>query len=125
GERTNTVTISPINNGQTQTETVILTLAPSPTLNPVNYVIGNPSNALVFIRYRNATNTPPTVQITTPADGATFTAPVNIPICADARDSDGYVATVEFFGDGNSLGIRTNNPYGAGPMNPFCLVWSN
>src|SRR5262249_8883892 len=37
----------------------------------------------------------------------------------------GLVATVEFFAGTNSIGIRTNNPYGAGPVNPFCLVWSN
>jgi len=33
-----------------------------------------------------------------------------------------FVATVEFFEGTNSIGIRTNNPASAGPMNPFCMV---
>ena len=28
-------------------------------------------------------------------------------------------------GGTTSLGVRTNNPYSAGPANPFCLTWSN
>ena len=71
------------------------------------------------------TNKPPFVKVTMPANGATFFAPVDIPICAGAYDVDGYVSTVEFFAGKTSLGIKTNNPAGAGPMNPFCLVWSN
>ncbi len=71
------------------------------------------------------TNTPPVVKITLPANGATFFTPVDVPICASAYDLDGYVATVEFFAGAQSLGVKTNNPASAGPMNPFCLVWSN
>src|SRR5437870_856402 len=58
-------------------------------------------------------------------DGPTFFTPTDIVICADARDPDGYVATVEFFEGTNSLGIRTNCLPCAGPQNPFCLVWTN
>ncbi len=125
GVRANTITISPINNSQTNFETVRLTLAQPPILPPVNYLIGFPSNATVYITSNPITNFPPFVRIATPSDGATFYAPVNVPICADARDLDGYVATVEFFAGTNSLGITTNNPYSAGVRNPFCLVWSN
>jgi hypothetical protein len=241
GIRTNSVVIKPIDLGQTNTKYVVLTLAPSPMLPPVNYVIGNPSNAVVsistalptnippwvylvsptngnvfytpvdislmafagdpdgfvatveffagktslgivsngvvvdplpgggtppgtrafFLTWSNVppgiyplsakatdnggavsisplvnivvnqgpppppTNIPPVVKISIPTNRATFFTPVNVPICASAYDPDGYVATVEFFADGNSLGIRTNNPASAGPMNPFCLVWSN
>jgi hypothetical protein len=71
------------------------------------------------------TNHPPLVKISTPGSGTVFLAPADIPICASASDSDGYVATVEFFAGDHSLGIRTNNPANAGPMNPFCLIWSN
>jgi len=91
GERTNSITISPINNGQTNTGTVVLQLAPSPTLQPVNYTIGYPSNATVYIT-PNGSNIPPTITILTPTNGETFFAPANVPICADARDADGYVA---------------------------------
>ena len=42
-------------------------------------------------------NTPPTVSITSPASGATFTAPESIALTASALDSDGTIAFVEFF----------------------------
>jgi hypothetical protein len=240
GTRTNTITITPINNGQTNIETVVLKLAQSPMLPPVNYAIGIPSVATVFITPPGVTNIPPAVKLFTPTagstfytpvdirlgafandvdgsvssveffagdmslgvvdmgaildppfpdgtgpgtrafflvwsnappgdyvltakatdnggastvsapvgisvkqgpppptnippvvriqfpqNGATFAAPANIPICAGAYDLDGYVSTVEFFAGDMSLGIRTNNPVAAGPMNPFCLIWTN
>jgi hypothetical protein len=124
GERTSTITINPINNGQSNlTKTVVLTLTPPPTLPPVNYMIGTPSNATVYITGSNTTNLPPTVRIATPTNGTVFAAPANVEICALAVDPDGYVATVEFFAGTNSLGIRTNNPISVGPANPFCLLW--
>ena len=39
----------------------------------------------------NTTNQPPTVRINSPANGATFTMPVNIPINATATDADGSI----------------------------------
>jgi hypothetical protein len=65
------------------------------------------------------------VKISEPLNGESFYTPANVPICATAYDMDGFVATVEFFAGSQSLGIKTNNPLSAGPMNPFCLVWSN
>ena len=124
GERTATITINPINNGQSNlTKTVFLQLSQPPWVPPVNFVIGNPSNATVYIVGASVTNIPPTVRIAIPTNGQSFTAPANIEICALAADPDGYVATVEFFNGTNSLGIRTNNPVSAGPANPFCLLW--
>ncbi len=125
GSGTNSVQINPINLGQTDIRTVILKLAPSPLMIPVNYEIGSPSQDTVFIVPPGVTNVPPQVAIATPASGATFYTPVDIPMCAAARDLDGFVATVEFFANGNSLGIKTNNPLSASPVNPFCLIWSN
>src|SRR6266478_4524198 len=127
GERTNSIVIKPINNGQTNAETVELRLSQPPTLPPVNYEIGFPSNATVYILSTNRTtnNFPPFVHIVTPGNGSTFYTPTDVLICADARDPDGYVATVEFFAGTNSLGIRTNCLPCATPQNPFCLTWSN
>jgi len=125
GVRTTPVAVKPIDDNLVEgTETVELRLVPSPMAPPVNYVIGNPSNAVVYIADNDGTNGP-FVRITTPNDGAVFPAPANIPICADAGEVGGIVSTVEFFAGTNSIGIRTNNPYGAGPVNPFCLVWQN
>ena len=127
GVRASSIIISPINHGQTGTNAVFLELEPPPVLPPVNYAIGYPSNATVYIQCQgnSTTNIPPTVRISTPTNGATFLTPVNIGICADARDTDGFVTTVEFFAGTNSLGVRTLCPTCAGPLNPFCLVWSN
>src|ERR1051326_8011510 len=126
GVRIASLTVKPVDDNLVEgTETAELRLAASPMAPPVNYIIGSPSNAVVYIADNDATSGPPLVRISTPSDGSTFFTPVNIPICADARAPTGFVATVEFFAGTNSLGIRTNNPMSAGPMNPFCIVWSN
>jgi len=125
GERTSSIQIDPIDLGQTMTKTVALTLAPSPLMPPVNYIIGRETNAVVFISRTSDTNYPPLVRIASPADGAVFRAPADIPICAKAFDPDGIVNTVEFFADRISLGVTTNRPVSTGSANPFCLVWSN
>lgn len=56
-------------------------------------------------------NSPPTVSITAPADGASFTAGQNITIQATAADGDGSVSQVEFFAGGSSIGIDNTAPY--------------
>ena len=58
-----------------------------------------------------AANTPPTVSITSPANGATFTAPANITINANASDSDGTVSKVDFYQGTTLLGTDTTSPY--------------
>jgi chitinase len=62
-------------------------------------------------------NQPPTVSLTAPANGATFTAGGNITVSASASDSDGTVAKVEFFQGSTSIGVDTSSPYS--------IVWSN
>jgi len=56
-------------------------------------------------------NSPPTVAITRPLDGASFTAPATIHVEAAASDSDGAVSRVEFFLDGVPVGTATSSPY--------------
>jgi glucose/arabinose dehydrogenase len=58
-----------------------------------------------------AANVPPTVAITSPTNGAAFTAPANVPITANANDSDGSVTNVSFFDGGTFLGRTNNTPY--------------
>lgn len=101
----NTITITPINNASATTvKTVSLQLAPSPALNPVNFEIGVPSNAVVYITGPNATNIPPDVKIISPDDGSVYYAPTNILLMAKATDPDGTITSVEFFADTNDLG---------------------
>jgi len=59
----------------------------------------------------NAPNAAPTVSITSPANGATFTAPADITIAADAQDNGGGIALVEFFQGTTLIATRTAAPY--------------
>jgi hypothetical protein len=56
-------------------------------------------------------NIPPTVSITAPANGASFTAPASINITANAADADGSVTNVQFFNGTTSLGTDNTAPY--------------
>jgi hypothetical protein len=58
-----------------------------------------------------APNSPPAVSITSPANGASFTAPANITISADATDSDGTITKVDFYQGSTLLGTDTASPY--------------
>ncbi|MCW4454257.1 glycosyl hydrolase family 18 protein [Flavobacterium sp. MXW15] len=62
-------------------------------------------------------NQPPTVSLTAPAAGSSFTAGSNITLSANASDSDGTVTQVEFFQGSTSLGVDTSAPYS--------ITWSN
>jgi subtilisin family serine protease len=64
-----------------------------------------------------ASNTTPSVTLTSPADGATFTAPATIAVAADASDTDGSVASVAFYANGVLIGTATSSP--------FSIAWSN
>ncbi len=71
---------------------------------------GNIATTTVSITASTNTNTPPTVSITSPANGATFTAGSSISITAQASDN-GSVAKVEFFQGATKLGEDTSSPY--------------
>jgi endoglucanase len=64
-----------------------------------------------------AGNRPPTVSLTSPAAGATFTAPATINFAATASDPDGTVSRVEFLSGGTVVGTDTTSPYS--------FAWSN
>jgi type IV secretory pathway VirJ component len=57
----------------------------------------------------NAVNV--TCLITSPTSGATFIAPATVTINANASDSDGTVAKVEFYQGATKLGEDTTSPY--------------
>jgi hypothetical protein len=57
-------------------------------------------------------NSLPSVTLTQPTDGATFTAPATVNLAATASDLDGTVAKVEFFNGATKLGEDTTAPYG-------------
>ena len=86
------------------------------------------------------TNLPPLVRITSPANGAAFHQPVNLPIFAFVWDRDGGVTNVRFFAGTNDLGAGQRiyavpPPLPPGPIQPpilivapsnyWSIVWSN
>ncbi|WP_345779035.1 glycosyl hydrolase family 18 protein [Lysobacter sp. S4-A87] len=62
-------------------------------------------------------NQAPTVSLTAPANGGSYSAGSNIAVTANAADSDGSVSKVEFFRGTASLGVDTSAPY--------AVTWSN
>jgi hypothetical protein len=56
-------------------------------------------------------NQSPTVSLTSPPNGASFTSPAKITLAASAADSDGRVVKVEFFNGATKLGEDTSAPY--------------
>jgi hypothetical protein len=65
----------------------------------------------------NVFNTAPTCVLTSPTNGASFIVPVDITLAANANDSDGSIARVEFYNGDILLGMATNAP--------FTFVWPN
>lgn len=80
------------------------------------------------IYYTNgvATGSSPTVSITSPVTGATFTAPASITIAANATDTDGTIAKVEFYNGATLLGFDDTAPYtytwAAAPAGSYTLT---
>ena len=56
-------------------------------------------------------NQPPTISLTAPANGATYSAPASISMAASAADADGTVSKVEFYSGTTLLGTDTTAPY--------------
>lgn len=56
-------------------------------------------------------NIPPTVSITSPSNGSTHTEGDSITISADASDSDGTIASVEFYVGGTRIDTDLTSPY--------------
>ena len=72
-------------------------------------------NYLMFVAMETSAAAP-SVVITAPVDGAAFVPGADVSITADASDSDGQVARVEFFAETaegrQSVGVDTQAPYG-------------
>ncbi|GDY21582.1 hypothetical protein LBMAG56_29290 [Verrucomicrobiota bacterium] len=73
------------------------------------------SNSPVAITYRRgtyvATNNPPSISFTGPADGSIYTSPANFSITYNATDPDGSIAKVELYEGSRLLFTRTNAPF--------------
>ena len=65
----------------------------------------------------NTTNPAPSVNLTSPANGTTFTPGSTITLSANASDSNGSVTKVEFFAGSTKVGEDTSAPYS--------IAWTN
>ena len=63
-------------------------------------------------------NSPPTVSMTSPTNGANFTAPASVTLTATASDSDGTIQKVEFFHGATNLITTITTP-------PYTFNWTN
>ena len=84
-------------------------------------VTSNNNAALCTATFDNVSvgtpNNPPTVNLTAPAAGATYTAPANITITANAADNDGTISKVEFYQGTTLLNTDASAPYS--------FIWTN
>jgi GH18 family chitinase len=65
-----------------------------------------------YVSFTSSGNPAPTTSITSPANGATFTAPATVNITANAADtSPGTVTKVDFYNGSTLLGTDTSSPY--------------
>ena len=90
---------------------------------PINANVAPPGPYMLFLVDANGVpsvarmvsvqsdGSPPTVTLTQPANGASFTAPATVSLAATASDADGTVARVEFFNGAAKLGEDTTAPY--------------
>jgi hypothetical protein len=117
------------------TETVIVNVIPPicPAIYPPPpscYAVGRPDTAIAYIRDNDApaSNSPPTVRITAPPNGATFPAGSDVRIEAVTVDRDGYAPLVEFFANGRKIGEEMINfiqaPPDGAPIQ-FSFTWSD
>ena len=82
--------------------------------NGANGYVGN----LNYLRWTTpGINTPPSVQLTQPANGANYFAPASVAFSATASDTDGSVTQVAFYAGPALLGVDTTPP--------FTFSWNN
>jgi hypothetical protein len=68
-------------------------------------------NAVLQLQSFVSGNEPPTVALTSPVNGAIYSAPAALVLRAAAFDPDGAVAKVEFFANGAKVGEATTLPF--------------
>jgi hypothetical protein len=65
----------------------------------------------VYVNSLAATNKPPVINITSPTNGKTFSAPASLNITVSASDPDGKISKVQFYNGNTKLGESAAPPY--------------
>ncbi len=97
--------------GQSNTQTVVVAQSQAQAQSQANTPAPATEPEPTSNSESNSTNQPPTVAITSPANGAEFTSPANITINASAADSDGTITRVDFYRGTQKIGEDTTAPY--------------
>ncbi len=104
--------VAPYSFNWTNVPTGNYTLTAIATDNGTNQTTSSPVSITVY-----PSDVPPTVSLTSPTSGQVFAAPANINLSANAADSDGSVAKVDFYQGSTLLGTAASAPYN--------LQWQN
>jgi len=124
GQYSTNITVTPVSEPKSSGyKTVVLTLPRTKSDRGASvpaFIVGPLDRALVYIVY-NYTNLPPSVSLASPTNGAAFLSKPNIVLAAAASDSNGWVTAVRFFANGTSLGVVSNYPFGAFPLQPLVM----
>ena len=107
-----------------------ITLIGTSTNSPYSFIWNNPANgvdsliakatdnegavttsALVVVFVSTASNTAPSISITSPTNNASFLTPTNITLTTNATDADGSIYKVDFYNGTTLLGTSTTSPY--------------
>jgi hypothetical protein len=83
----------------------------TPPDNPFTFVVTDSVTITATFQRVPHINQPPTVGITHPQTGTTFTRPVSITVQAVAEDPDGSVVKVDFYVNGSLVGEDAAAPY--------------
>ncbi|HZM06729.1 MAG TPA: Ig-like domain-containing protein, partial [Candidatus Saccharimonadales bacterium] len=124
GQTSAAIVITPVEEPSAKRyKTVILSLPWS-----FDFRIGSLDRAVAYIAY-NYTNVPPTIKWATPTNGSSFLSLPNIELVASAFDSNGWVASVEFFANATSVGVVNDNRFESWPAyrhsDRYQFVWTN
>lgn len=83
------------------------------------------SSATHSIDFVAPQNAPPTVQVTFPADGASYTVGQSTFIAANAADPDGVIQRVEFYVKGSAFTPETDPAFiGSDTTAPYQVAWN-
>lgn len=97
--------------------TVVWNAVPAGSYRLTARAINNKGDAAVSPPVAVIINAPPTVSLTSPTAGLIVTAPGTLTLSANAVDSDGTIAKVEYYQGSTLIGTATTAP--------FAMTWSN
>ena len=97
-----------------------LTLTSTTRIRFINYSIWSSDETYWdnIILHEAPPNIPPTISITSPAEGSVFANLSNIPITNNAADPDGSISKVEYYRGGTTL-------IGTSTVSPFAYTWNS